>query len=100
MTPPVTGTVNVEVSESELENPFNAVGVEAGVVAVCVGVLVGVFVAVAKVTMTWKLPETLLPASSVEEQLTFVVPRGKVAPEAGEQITETDWSMSSRAETE
>ena len=38
-------------------------------------------------TVTEKVPWPVLPEVSVAEQLTFVVPSGKVAPEAGEQVT-------------
>src|SRR5579884_747327 len=38
-------------------------------------------------TVTMKLPVAVLPAASVAEQLTAVVPKGKVLPEAGEQVT-------------
>jgi hypothetical protein len=74
------------------------VGVEAGVVGVEVRVLVAV--AGAFVTVTRKLPEEVLPASSVAEQLTVVVPSPNVEPEAGEQIAETEGSMLSVAEAE
>ena len=51
-------------------------------------------------TVTWKLPKAVLPAVSVAEQLTVVVPRAKVEPEAGEQITDTVGSRLSVAEAE
>ena len=41
-------------------------------------------------TVTVKLLEAVLPAASEAEQLTVVVPRAKVEPEAGEQVTATE----------
>jgi len=70
------------------------VGVEAGEVGVSVGVAAWAF------TVTRKLPVAVLPASSLEEQLTFVVPTPKVEPEAGEQFAETEGSKLSVAEAE
>ena len=78
-------------------------GVEVGVLGVgVVGVEVGVFVAVtgAAFTVTWKPPEAVLPAVSVEEQFTVVVPTGKFEPEAGEQAIVTSGSMASDTEAE
>ena len=51
-------------------------------------------------TVTWKLPEAGLPAVSTTEQLTVVVPKAKVDPEAGEQFAGTDPSRLSVAEAE
>lgn len=45
-----------------------------------------------------KLPEARLPAASVAEQLTVVVPGANVEPEAGEQFTATEPSTISVAE--
>src|SRR5262249_50692974 len=50
--------------------------------------------------VTAKLPVPRLPCASVEEQLTVVVPTGKVLPDAGTQVTGVDPSTSSTAETE
>lgn len=49
------------------------------------------------VTLTLKLPLASLPAPSSAEQLTVVSPMGKVLPEAGEQLTSTEPSLSSVA---
>ncbi len=38
-------------------------------------------------TVTVKLPVDVLPAVSVAEQFTVVVPSGKIEPEGGEQVT-------------
>ena len=48
-------------------------------------------------TVTWKLPFTLFPRLSLAEQLTVVLPSGKMEPEAGEHSTETGPSTRSRA---
>ena len=48
--------------------------------------------------MTVKLPEEVLPAASIAEQLTVVVPGPNVEPEAGEQLTVTEPSTISVAE--
>lgn len=63
---------------------------------------VGVLVAVAgaDVTVTVKLPEALLPASSVAKQLTAVVPTLNVEPVAGEQIAEPERFILSVADAE
>ena len=108
MTPPVIGTIRDDVV-FDVEDPNDVlvgatdvpegeVGVETGEVGVDIGVFVGV--AAWAFTVTWKLPEPVLPASSVEEQFTVVVPRPKVEPDAGEQIAETDGSKLSVAEAE
>jgi hypothetical protein len=47
-----------------------------------------------------KLPLAVLPALSVAEQSTFVVPTGKVLPEDGVQFTVTDPSTMSEADAE
>jgi hypothetical protein len=44
---------------------------------------------VVSTTVTLNVLLAVLPAASVAEQLTMVVPRGKVLPEAGEQLTAT-----------
>ena len=54
--------------------------------------------AVVSCTVTLKPPEALLPAESVAEQVTGVVPRGNVEPEAGEQLMATAPSTLSLAE--
>ena len=46
------------------------------------------------------MPVAVLPALSVAEQDTFVVPTGKVEPEAGTQLTGTEPSTRSDAEAE
>ena len=43
-------------------------------------------------TVISKLPVAVLLAISVEEQLTVIVPRLKVEPDTGEQLTVTDAS--------
>ncbi len=43
--------------------------------------------AVVSSTVTVKLPFAVLRAASVAEQLTVVVPRPKVLPDAGEHVT-------------
>ncbi len=53
--------------------------------------------AVVSTTVTSKLPVAVLPVSSVAEQFTGVVPRAKVLPETGEQITGTELSAISVA---
>jgi hypothetical protein len=53
--------------------------------------------AVVSLTVTVKLPFAVLPDESVAEQLTVVVPRGKVEPEAGVHVTVTAPSTSSVA---
>jgi hypothetical protein len=53
---------------------------------------------VVSVTVTVKEAVPLLPRASVEEQLTVVVPSGKVAPLAGVQVTATAPSTKSAAE--
>jgi len=45
-------------------------------------------------TVTWKLPEAVLPAASLAEQFTDVVPKPKVEPEAGAQLTVTEPKLS------
>ena len=50
-------------------------------------------------TVTWKDPLAVLPAESVAEQLTVVVPSGKAKPEAGVQEGVTLPSMLSAAVT-
>jgi hypothetical protein len=52
----------------------------------------------AGVTVTLNDPDAELPALSVAEQVTVVVPRGKVEPEAGLQVTGTEPSTGSEAE--
>jgi hypothetical protein len=42
---------------------------------------------VVSVTVTEKLPVDVLPTLSVAEQVTVVVPRGKIEPDSGEQVT-------------
>jgi len=42
---------------------------------------------VVSTTVTVKLPVDVLPAESVAEQVTVVVPRGKIDPDAREQVT-------------
>src|SRR5260370_14204413 len=42
---------------------------------------------VVSTTVTVKLPVDVLPAVSVAEQFTVVVPSGKIEPEGGEQVT-------------
>jgi hypothetical protein len=54
--------------------------------------------AVVSRTVTVKLPVASLPAASLAEQSTIVSPKGKVLPEAGEQVTRTEPSLSSVAE--
>jgi hypothetical protein len=49
-------------------------------------------------TVTLNDPEAELPALSVAEQETVVVPTGNVDPEAGEQLTGTEPSTRSEAE--
>ena len=94
ISPPVTGTSEVEEFDPEEEESAVSDGacVPVGDVGVAVAVDVGVLVAVATgaVTVTRKLPEPVLPASSVAEQLTVVVPGPKVEPEAGVQIGDTE----------
>jgi hypothetical protein len=51
-------------------------------------------------TVMVKLPEAVLPAASVAEQLTVVVPGANVLPEAGEQLTATEPSTRSEADAE
>ena len=53
--------------------------------------------AVVSSTVTEKVAVELLPAASVAEQLTDVVPIGKVLPEGGVQLTATEPSMASSA---
>jgi hypothetical protein len=53
-----------------------------------------------EVTVTLNDPDAGLPALSVAEQATVVVPTGKVEPEAGVQVTGTDPSTRSEAEAE
>ena len=50
--------------------------------------------------VTFKLPLVVLPALSVAEQSTLVVPSGNVLPEAGVQDTVTEPSTMSVAEAE
>jgi hypothetical protein len=50
------------------------------------------------VTVTLNDPDAELPALSVAEQSTVVVPTGKVEPEAGVQVTGTEPSTASVAE--
>jgi len=95
---------NVEGSDCDVEDPSvedadvegtgaEDPGVEPEVLVGPVAGLEGAFA-----TVTWKLPETVLPAASVAEQLTVVVPRTKTEPEAGEQFAEADASRLSVAE--
>ncbi len=109
MRPPVTGMLDVEEFDPDVGELGVLVGasVAVGEVGVCVaagvvGVEVGVLVTVAgaSVTVTRKLPEAVLPASSVAEQLTVVVPGLNVEPDAGAQIAETEGSKLSVAEAE
>jgi hypothetical protein len=83
---------NCDVEDPEVEDGEVELGGVAGEV--------GVAITVVSPTVTWKLPTLVLPAVSVEKQLTVVVPTPKVEPEAGEQIAETDASKLSVAETE
>jgi hypothetical protein len=39
-------------------------------------------------TVTVNVPDAVFPAASLAEQVTMVVPIGKVDPEAGAQVTE------------
>jgi len=55
---------------------------------------------VVSTTVTLKLAVPVLPCVSIAVQLTVVVPRGKVAPEAGEQDWELTASSGSVAEAE
>ena len=104
MSPPVTGTSDVEEFDPDVDEPVISVGagVAVGDGGVAVAVDVGILVAVAAkvVTVTRKLPEAVLLASSVPEQLTVVVPKPNVEPEAGVQIGETEGSRLSAAEAE
>ena len=54
--------------------------------------------AVVSRTVTVKEPWALLPAASVTEQSTVVVPSGNVEPEAGTHVTATEPSTKSLAE--
>ena len=54
--------------------------------------------AVVSCTVTVKLSVPVLPASSVAEQMTVVVPSAKVEPEAGSQVVVTEPSTASLAE--
>ena len=54
--------------------------------------------AVVSPTVTAKLPEAMLPAASVAEHDTVVLPIGKVEPDAGAQTAVTGPSIASRAE--
>ena len=92
-----------EELDSDVDEPGTLVGdVGVCVTAGVVGVEVGVWVAVPGlfVTVTRKLPEEVLPASSVAEQLTVVTPTINVEPDAGAQTAETEGSMASVAEAE
>jgi len=42
---------------------------------------------VVSTTVTVKFPLAVLPAESVAEQVAVVVPRGKIDPDASEQVT-------------
>ncbi len=55
--------------------------------------------AVVSCTVTVNDPDELLPAASVAVQVTVVVPSGNVLPDAGEQTTTGDGSLSSVAVT-
>ena len=87
--PPVIGVMNANEFGCVIDDPR----VELGGLAGGVGMT-----AVTFPTVTWKLPKEVLPAASVAEQLTVVVPRLKVKPEAGEQATDTDASRLSVTE--
>jgi hypothetical protein len=90
--------LDCEPEESDVEDPDVVVpGVEPVDVGVGAG---GVTTTVLSATVTRKLPRATLPASSVEKQLTVVVPRLKVEPEAGAQFANTDGSRLSDAEAE
>ncbi len=55
--------------------------------------------AVVSTTVTWKLAVPVLPCESVAEQLTVVVPKANVDPEAGAQVGVREPSILSFAET-
>ena len=55
---------------------------------------------VVSTTVTLKPLVPVLPAASVAEQETVDVPNGKVAPEAGRQVTPTGPSTASLAEAD
>lgn len=57
------------------------------IVPVTVGVITGGVVSGAAKTVTTKLALLLLPALSVAEQVIVLAPIGKVAPDAGKQLT-------------
>lgn len=44
--------------------------------------------------LTWNWPEEVLPRPSFAVQVTVVGPTGNVVPEAGAQLTDTDWPRS------
>jgi sulfopyruvate decarboxylase TPP-binding subunit len=56
--------------------------------------------AIVSCTVTLKLPLTMLLCESVAEQVTIVVPMGKVLPEAGTQVTDIEPFTRSDAEAE
>ena len=96
--PPVNGMMSCDELDCEPEDSDVVVpGVEPVDVGVGAG---GVTITVLSATVTRKLPRATLPASSVEKQLTVVVPRLKVEPEAGAQFADTDGSRLSDAEAE
>lgn len=94
------GTEGLEEAEEAGAPPVEGSEVEAGEVAGGVEVTEGgVTVAVTELsTVTWKLPVAVLPAASVEEQMTVVGPMPNVEPVAGEQFATTDGSKLSVAE--
>jgi hypothetical protein len=59
----------------------------------------GVVSTTVSVTVTSKLPLAVFVCESVAEQLTVVVPTGNVEPDAGKQVTGTEPSTKSLAET-
>src|SRR5512138_912808 len=95
--PPVTGMI----AEDEFEELEIDPVVEGDVGGTGVGgVGVGVGGVVVSTTVTWKLPNAMLPDASLEKQLTVVVPTAKDEPEAGTQLTEVGPSTASFAEAE
>src|SRR5207237_688103 len=51
------------------------------------GATLAIFGGVVSRTVTVNTPTAVLPWASVDEHLTLVVPRAKIAPLAGEQVT-------------
>ena len=84
-------------SEAEAVNVTTLpAGIFASVVMLAGRVRVG---AIVSCMVTVKLPLLVLPASSVDVQLTVVVPRANVEPDAGPQRTVGDRSRLSLEET-